>query len=188
MRELDEILDDILAAVELGDSSALAGLILELTTSASLCTGFTDDFFSRVRSLLKKPEFLDLDESWKLSYFLDDAWRLLSVPQREALRGMLTTAFDKHRNYMGAFVIAEILGRRFNDEQALQDLLNLSRVAQLPARALVPHGLETLIENNIQADIKARAVARLRELTKSDDEQVRKEAGISLAKVERKRA
>ncbi|MFT3913236.1 MAG: hypothetical protein QM704_03830 [Anaeromyxobacteraceae bacterium] len=185
MRDIETILVDLAAAADAHESALLHALALELSTNASLCAELPDAAIDRIRGLLARPDYLALEDSWKLCYFLDDAWPLLTGPQREALRGPLVAAFDEHGDFMGAFVIAELLGRRYSDEPALAALVELSRTAQTSARALVPHGLETLIVGCGREDLRARALARLRELTHDADAQVRQEAELSLRKVER---
>lgn len=185
MRELEEILSDIINAIDSGDVSGLATLFMELNTAAAMSGQFTDSFFGRLRGSLENPAFLRLEESWKLAYFIDSNWESLSDAQREALREVFINAFDKHRQYMGAFVIGEILGGRYGDSRALDALLRLSNATTMPALALVPHGLETLARSTADARLRDRAVQRLKELAGSTVEEVRKEAGISLGKVGR---
>ncbi|MFO0585006.1 MAG: hypothetical protein U0229_22245 [Anaeromyxobacter sp.] len=185
MRALDDILADLAAAADAHDSGPLHGLALELSTGASLCDALPDAVIDRIRGLLGRRDYLALEDSWKLCYFVDDAWPLLTAPQREALRGPLVAAFDRQGDPTGAFMISELLGRRFSDEPALAALVELARTAQTSARALVPHGLETLIASCGREDLRARALERLRELAHDADAQVRQEAERSLRKVER---
>ena len=98
------------------------------------------------------------------------------------MRPVLEDAFDKFHNYMGAFVIGEMLGRRFGDDQAFKLLERLSEKAALPARALVPHGLETLARNTGDSRLREQAIRRLRELTASPTKEVREEAVAALRK------
>ena len=76
---------------------------------------------------------------------------------------------------MGAFVTSEILGEHYADEATLTILANLAKSARLPARAAVPHGLQTLVHG--------LAINQLQELQKNDSEEVRQEALISLKKL-----
>jgi hypothetical protein len=84
---------------------------------------------------------------------------------------------------MGAFVTSELLGERYADENALKALADLGRSARLPARAAVPHGLETLAKTTPHESLRRIAVDRLQELQRSQSEEVRKEALISLKKL-----
>jgi hypothetical protein len=185
MRDPYEILQDIRAAAQRKDVQALEALFLELGAAVLLFSELPDQFFDQVVALLQDAAFLEVENSWNLVYFIDGNWGLLTDEQRARLRAVLAAVFDAHRNYMGAFVIGEILGRQYGDEPALNALLKLSQTAKMPALALVPHGLETLARSTADARLRDRAVQRLKELAGSSIEEVRKEAGISLGKVGR---
>ena len=84
---------------------------------------------------------------------------------------------------MGAFVTSELLGERYTDYDALATLADLGKNARLPARAAVPHGLETLARTTPDETLRRLAIDRLQELQKSQSDEVRKEALISLKKL-----
>jgi hypothetical protein len=182
MRDVSEILREIRVAAEHGDNQAVPGLVLELGPNVLVFTELPDEILNELKGLVASDRFRALDESWRLVYFIDDNWNLLTDRHRESLRPVLADAFDKFRNYMGAFVIGEMLGRRFCDEDAFRLLDRLSGKAALPARALAPHGLETLARNTKDARLRGLATRRLRDLTESGDPAVRKEATIALGK------
>lgn len=186
MRNPETILDDIQAAGQLGDNQPLESLFLELGAAVLVFPEFPDDFFTKTVALLEDASFLRLEASWNLVYFIDGNWELLRDSQRTQLRGTLSSVFGRHQNYMGAFLIGEILGRQYADEDALAALVHLSKTAQMPALALVPHGLETLARSTQAARLRDSAVQRLHELAASSVDEVRKEANISLGKVTRR--
>jgi hypothetical protein len=132
-----------------------------------------------LRELLSDARFLALDESWKVADLLLMHWEWLSTEQRETLRETLVQSFDRFRSYMGAFVVAEIFGEFFGDDRALDALDRLSSTAKA-FRSLVPHGLEYAARYSPSADVQRRAVAKLTELTRDPDEQMRDEATNSL--------
>jgi hypothetical protein len=183
MREPPTILDEIVAAAAAGDSQALPALFLELSPCVLVFTHLPSEFFERLRSLLSDNKFLRLDESFQLVYFLNGNWDLLTQEQREQLRPLLPGLFDKHHNWMGAFIIGEMLGSRYVGEDTFKIFVQLSRTAQMPAQALVPHGLETLAQNTTDTRLRSQVVEELRRLSSSDVEQVREEARISLRKL-----
>jgi hypothetical protein len=84
---------------------------------------------------------------------------------------------------MGAFVTSELLGERYTDYDALATLADLGKNARLPARATVPHGLETLAKTTPDESLRRVAIDRLQELQKSEFEEVRNDALISLKKL-----
>jgi hypothetical protein len=186
MRAPDTILDDIRTAGQLGDNQSLEALFLELGAAVLVFPEFPDGFFARIVALLEDTELLALEASWNLVYFIDGNWELLSESHRARLRGTLSSVFGRHRNYMGAFLIGEMLGRQYADDDALAALVRLSKTAQMPALALVPHGLETLARSTGDSRLRDRAVQCIHELTSSSIEEVRKEAAISVGKVGRR--
>lgn len=163
-RGLDPILDDLVRAATPGEPGPLAHLVIELCGVVARLGDVPDAFAGRIGTLLDDPAFLAAPESWRLASCVDICWDALSVPQREALRGPLARAFDAFPVDMGAYAVAELLGRRFADAGALEALLRLSNTARMPARALVPHGLGVLARRTGDPALAARALARLREL------------------------
>jgi len=85
---------------------------------------------------------------------------------------------------MGPFLVAEILGHYYPDENTLLGLKSLSRVAALPARELVPRGFELLAKTANNQTLRDSAIRELRTLLKDDSEAVRSEAALSLNKIE----
>jgi hypothetical protein len=183
MRNLETILGEIRQCKAHGDNGKLPDLFTELDSAALDEEKFPDGFFNEVLKLQRDKDFLSLDNSWTILYFLNNSWDQLTSQQREELRTVLNEGFDKYQNWMGAFVTSEILGERYADENALKALTDLGKSALLPARAAVPHGLETLAKTTPQGPLRKLAVDRLWELQRSDSEQVRQEVLISLKKL-----
>ncbi|EPX57645.1 PBS lyase HEAT repeat-like domain protein [Cystobacter fuscus DSM 2262] len=75
------------------------------------------------------------------------------------------------------------VGGRYGDQAALDALVRLARVASMPARAFVPHGLEVLARETTNVELRKRAVLVLRHLEKDKIEQVRSEASLALKKI-----
>jgi hypothetical protein len=69
------------------------------------------------------------------------------------------------------------------DKNALKALADLGESARLPARAAVPHGLEALAKTTPDESLRRVGIDRLQELQKSEFEEVRNEALISLKKL-----
>jgi hypothetical protein len=84
---------------------------------------------------------------------------------------------------MGAFLSSEILGEHYADESTLSTFVRLAKTATLPARELVPHGIEYLAKSTQDESLCVKAVSELRELKQSGSEAIRKEAIISLQKL-----
>ena len=132
---------------------------------------------------MRDPNFLSLTNSWKLFYFIAGNWEQISEHERECLRKVLGEAFDNCGDWMGAFVIGEILGDHYADEVTLGILARLAKTACLLTRQLLPHALEHFAKATHCEEHKGLAIQQLQELGKSDSEEVREEAFMSLAKL-----
>jgi hypothetical protein len=84
---------------------------------------------------------------------------------------------------MGAFVIGEILGEHYADEETLAILTRLANPQRLHWRELVPHALETLAKTTDREPLRSLAILQLQELKENDSEPVRQGAALSLAKL-----
>jgi hypothetical protein len=167
------------------DDEGLTSLFTELDSAILTTDEWPSAFYQEISELQGNQDFLRLDKSWTLLYFLNNNWEHLSAQQRQGLRNSLREGFDKYKNWMGAFVTSEIIGERYADEEALEALVYLGKVARLPARALVPHGLETLAKTTDSKSLRDRAIKQLQEMQSSHSDEVRQEASISLEKLGR---
>ena len=112
-----------------------------------------------------------------MARLLNENWDELTSPQRNAVRPLLASAFDTFGDWMGAFVVAEILGDRCADEGALVALADLSSNGETPAaRGLAVYGLGRLARAVPEGPLHARAVGTLNALAVSSAPEVRKEA------------
>src|SRR5438067_1458892 len=183
MQNLETILGEIRLCKAPGDMESYqlfsqSWIRLHLTR-----TNYLAVFFQEVLELQRDKDFRSLDNSWTILYFLNNNWDQLTSRQREELRSVLNDGFDKYQNWMGAFVTSELLGERYADENALKALADLGKSARLPARAAVPHGLEALAKATPDESLRRVAIDQLQELQKSEFEEVRNEALISLKKL-----
>lgn len=183
MRNLEAILGEIRLCRTPDDNGKLPDLFTELDSAALDEDKLPESFFRGILELQRDKDFRRLDNSWTILYFLNNNWGQLTSQQREELRSVLNEGFDKYQNWMGAFVTSELLGERYADKNALKALSNLGKSARLPARAAVPHGLEALAKTTHDESLHGAAIDRLQELQKSEFEEVRNEALISLKKL-----
>jgi uncharacterized membrane protein len=183
MRGLETILEEVRLCKTSADNEKLPALFTELETAVLCDDTWPSNFFQGIVELQRDQDFRRLDNSWNLLYFLNNNWEQLSHEQRNELRVVLNEGFDKYQNWMGAFVTSELLGERYADDDALATLADLGKNARLPARAAVPHGLETLAKTTSDESLRRVAINRLRELQNSEFEEVRNEALISLKKL-----
>jgi hypothetical protein len=184
MNELESALRDLRACVSSGDSDAAEVLMFgPLDDLAMLEEPWSDALFEGVASLLRDEQFLRLEASWKLAELFIRHWNNLAAHQRDQLRELLPTCFDKFQNWMGAFLVADLLGERYADEGALSSLDALSRQARLPHRALAAYGLGKLARTVGSGAAYGRAVERLKALCNDEDDQLRSESIAALRKL-----
>jgi hypothetical protein len=136
--------------------------------------------FQELSALLQNAPFLALEKSWCLPYWIRHNWEWFERKQQENLSQILVQSFGQFGSYMGAFVIGEILGECCSDRKAWEALEKLASIAPMPARALVPHGLETLARETTQEELRGMAIEKLRGLARDREEEVSAEARTSL--------
>ncbi|MGE5048920.1 MAG: hypothetical protein ACM3PC_10150 [Deltaproteobacteria bacterium] len=176
MRDLDAALGKIRTAAASRDTTALKATMVELEVIALQADVLPDTLVDGLSALLVDEAFLRLQDSWMVVKFFYDNWMQVTNAQRERLRSVIVRSFDKHADWMGAFVSAEILGERFADERALADLTELARTATLEERAAVPHGFELLATTAADKGLHALALERLQILASSSIQPLRDEA------------
>ena len=175
--EIRDALAAVRACVVERDADAVENAIGNLEFYILDADGWPGDLFEGVSDLLGDPAFLAIPTSYRLARLLNENWDELTSPQRNAVRPLLTSAFDRFGDWMGAFVVAEILGDRYADEAALVALEDLSSNGETPAaRELAAYGLGRLTVAVPEGPLHARAVDKLNALAVSSAPEVRKEA------------
>ena len=180
MRDLESALSDIRAIVKSRDTEALSAIILEMEVIVLTVDVLPDMFVHGLSEILQDEASVSVNDSWKIVKFVYDSWEQLTSDQREHLRSVLIRSFDKYSDWMGAFVTVEILGERFADERALDDLAELATTAKLPERAAVPHGMELVAKSALDQSLRALAIKRLEDLASSSIKEVKEEALLAL--------
>jgi hypothetical protein len=185
MRTVSEVLQGIRRSTQEHKADDLPALVQELELSVLMEPQLSAENVAAIGDLLRADAFLALSESWRLVRFIEGNWEAVPQTDREDLRAVMVRAFDKHADWMGAFVVSEVLGRRYGDAAALDSLVRLGRSAAMPARSLVPHGLEVMALEGKGAKERASALDELRALSRSDVEEVRSEALSAVARIEK---
>jgi hypothetical protein len=165
------------------DNDEIENVLTDLDLLTIEVERWPDGFFEGLEGLMRDPNFLGLANSWKLFYFITSNWEQISEREKERLRQVLGEAFDNCGDWMGAFVIGETLGEHYPDEVTLAILARLAKTASLLTRQLLPHALEYFAKATQREALRGLAIQQLQELGKSDSEEVREEAFMSLAKL-----
>ena len=173
-------LDRLRECIQSRDNDEIENVLANLDSFTIEVEHWPDGFFDGLLGLMSDPNFLGLANSWKVFYFITSNWELISVHEKESLRAVLGEAFDKCGDWMGAFVIGEILGDHYADDVTLAILARLAKTASPLTRQLLPHALEHFARAANREDHRSLAVQQLQELRKSDSKEVRDEAFMSL--------
>jgi hypothetical protein len=181
--ELHLGLNQLRECIRTRDDDEVENVLMELESATLEMDHWPEDFFDGLEQLMKDEEFLSLGKSWKLFYFINSNWEQIPEPKKESLRPTLAEAFDNCGDWMGAFVIGEILGKYYADERTLTILGKLAKAQHLHWKELVPHALETLAKTTTQSSLHSLAILELQKLKEHDSEYVREEAALSLAKL-----
>jgi hypothetical protein len=96
--------------VRADDGKSLSEIFMDLEVTALLVDFLPTSFTDGLNQFLQDERFLRLKDSWKAVRFLQNSWAQLTREQRERLRPVLVASFDRFGDWMGAFVIAEVLG------------------------------------------------------------------------------
>lgn len=144
------------------------------------------EFFGQVLTLLRDSRFLSVRTSWHVLRFIKNNWKLVSTVEAAELKNVLVDGYDRFGDWMGPFLASEILGEFYPNGDTLSILKKMSKAARVPARELIPHGIETLARTTQDELLRGLAVQALELLLKDDSEAIRKEAAISLRKVGQK--
>ena len=86
---------------------------------------FPDKAFQFLVSLFTKKYFLVMEKSRHILYIFRTDFELLSKAQKDQLILSLGQAYGNLQDWMSWFIISEILGECYQNEQALQTLCNL---------------------------------------------------------------
>ncbi len=119
------------------DNDEIENVVTDLDLFTIEVERWPDGFFDGLEGLMRDPRFLGLANSWRLFYFIANNWEQISEREKERLRELLGEAFDSCGDWMGAFVVGEILGDHYADETTLAILERLAKTANLLARQLL---------------------------------------------------
>jgi len=147
--------------------------------------GWPPAFFTEILNLLSDPKFLSVRTSWNILLFIKKNWDRLSPSEVLALRNILVAAFDRFGDFTGSHLVSKILGEFYPDDETLSMLRTLSKTASSPARELIPYGFETLAKSTRDPTLRDSAKQEVKALLKDNSEAVRREAALSLNRIDR---
>lgn len=142
------------------------------------------DFYVEV---LQCEDFRRMEGSWYWLKSMQGNWEYLSGTQKQRLLEVLEEVYPGLEDWMGCFVISELLGSYFGDRRALEVLRRLRITAPDTARALLPHGFEHLIEESQDRQLVETALLELNAMRDDPASLVREETEQAVARLARRR-
>jgi hypothetical protein len=173
----------IYQAITASDSTRLREYAYAIETSALEADHFSEHDFRLILDLLKQRNFLKMSGSFYILRVLENNWKSLSDEQKVRLLPALETAYGLFTDWMSWFVISELLGEYFGDEQALGALSRLKTLRGEGPRALVPHGLEHIVKGARDEGLLRKAYTELSGMRNDPSEQVRDEVSLSFQRL-----
>jgi len=177
---LDQIQKDIHQAIFNKNIIEFKKSIDELSNGLFGVNHFPSEIFEFVISLLKQENLLELNGSWHLFTFIEFNWELISSSQKNQLLSSLEIAYVKFQEWMSHFIISEILGEYFANEQAFELLCRLGMLDNENHRSFIPHGLEHIIKGSDNKELSQKAYIHLLQMKSDPSEKVRDEVEESL--------
>jgi hypothetical protein len=127
--------------------------------------------------------FLAMEGSSKLLLVFETDWVRLSEKQRENLLAGVGTSYARFSDWMSCFILSELLGQYYCNEDAFRVLRQLRETTKTTARSLLAHGFEHIAKQAQDKDLRKRAVSELISMKQDPSSEVQAEAAEALAKL-----
>lgn len=186
MNALDQLLAEISGRDALRSEGTLSDWILRAELELVSWDTFPPVLYETLLNFFVTNNFVLRDGSWQLLHLLQNNHDLMTSAQKEQLVLLLVEFFPKFKDWMVAFVAAEIIGSWYagsdRDLGVFEELLAKTQLEIVPC---IPHAIETVARETHSEVVRSQAVKLLEALTAHPVELVRREAAISLEKVRR---
>ncbi len=171
-------------AINSGEEMQMKECAKAISSAVSGLSYFPDKYLNLILGFLKQNRFLTSKGAWYLLYILEiENWEFLSEDQKNRLLPLLESSYSSFTDWMAWFVISEMLGEYFANEQAFQVLCRLKNIEAAEPRSLIPHGLEHIVKDSHDQQLAQKAYAELLQMKYDPSEQVRDEVNASLQRI-----
>lgn len=171
-------------AINSGEEMQMKECAKAISSAVSGLSYFPDKYLNLILGLLQENRFLTSKGAWHLLYILEiENWEFLSETQKTKLLPLLESSYSSFTDWMAWFVISEMLGEYFANEQAFQVLCRLKNIEAEEPRSLIPHGLEHIVKDSHDQQLAQKAYAKLLQMKYDPSEQVRDEVNTSLQRI-----
>ena len=179
-----ELLEEAIEqAIDSGQELQMEECASAISSAVVARSYFPEKYFDLILNFLNKKSFLTSKGSWHLLYLLDSNWEILSEAQKNRLLPWLESTYSSFTDWMAWFVISEILGECFANEQAFNILCRLKHIEAETPRSLIPHGLEHIVTDSDDQQLAQKAYTELLQMKSDPSEQVRDEVDTSLQRI-----
>lgn len=128
----------------------------------------------------RSSRFHEMSGSYYLMLLLEYNWAAFSQEQRDQLLDAIEFSFNKFSDPMSWFVISEILGEYYCNEQSFKVLKRFAKLPEEGPRSQAPHGLEHIAKSAINPEIRSQAIHQIRNLLDDPSQTVKEEASTSI--------
>lgn len=144
---------------------------------------FNEDVFQEMLKLLDQESFIRANGSSKVLHIIELDWGTLSHAQKQQLLPVLARNYAKYNDPLSWFLISEILGEYYANEQSFTTLQGLLNTDKEEARALLPMGFEQIIRHTHEKEVKHQALEELEKLHNDASASVREEVETSWRRI-----
>lgn len=159
-------------AVHQRDREALKLVLDEIEDECLGTVPFPDPYLEIVLELTSNHDFLEMDGSDTLFWFLWYQWTDMSADQKERIREAIIQSFPKLKDTDAQFTIVELLQSMYGDDLQLDTLIELIPISDETGRYYLVHGLADILAHSKVDEIKDRAQKELQRLYETDDSQM----------------
>ena len=160
-----------------------------ITRSSTFCfkdgtsatSPFPDALFDAVINLMGSDELHHLEGAHELIMLFEYEWSRLNALQKGKLLESINSSYDKFTDWRCYFVLSELLGEYYCNEDSLKVLIQLRTTPNELARALLPHGFEHIAKEGKNATLRDAALTQLKLMKQDASHRVQDEVDVALA-------
>jgi hypothetical protein len=185
--DIESLIGEIHESIVKEDSNKLKGVVDDFATC---CYNenpdgleFNERVFNFILEMMSQPQFLNMEGAHHLLYLFEYDWAMLTPLQKIKLSGAIEHSYHKYKDWMACFVLSELLGKNYCDENAFQVLHKLNNSLREIPRSLLPMGFEYLARGTSDLVLKNKSISELKRMTTDSSKQVQKEANESLSRL-----
>ena len=170
-------------AIATKDASGLGDLIFGSDLRLYPMGSFDPELVELLCELLSRHDFQSIPKAWSVFTAAEAAFHELTPAQMDRLTPFAAHAFEHAGDGMMAFTMSEWLGEYFHTLAAFDALVRLAASASPDALYAVPHGIEHVVRDAEDQDLRAKAFEFLLSLQSHPAVDVRRETEVSLERL-----